>query len=156
MTLDGSATNTKTFTVPVQTLTLTNTTATASQSNGSVQISWNQNPAAGGFAHKFGQGTIVTISGFTSVYNGTFPINRAGGSTQFLLNNPLATGISQPTTATISGYPAWIPVWWFGNDDTASPTANSITWYIDFFGFIWNPGVGGGTGTPNATKSRYF
>jgi hypothetical protein len=157
MTLDGSATNTKTFTVPVQTISTTSTITSASVSNGSVQISWSQNVANGGFAQKWGQGTKVTISGFTSVFNGTFPINRSSGSTQFLYNNPLATGSSSPTTATMSGYPAWIPVWWLGNDDTASPTANSIGYYLDFFGLLWNPGVNPTNSTTAlATKDRYF
>ena len=156
MTLDGSATNTHTFTVPVQTLTVINTAAEASNSNGSTQISLSGGAANGAFATKWTQGSLVTTAGFTSVYNGTFPLNRSSGASTILFNNPLGSGISQPATATLSGYPAWIPTFWFGNDDTASPTIYTITYAVDFFSFIWNPGVGGGTGTPVATKPRYF
>ena len=156
MTLDGSATNTHTFTVPVQTLTVINTAAEASNSNGSTQISLSGGAANGAFATKWTQGSLVTTAGFTSVYNGTFPLNRSTGASTILFNNPLGSGISQPATATLSGYPAWIPTFWFGNDDTASPSANTIWYYVDFFSFIWNPAVGGGSGTPALTNSRYF
>lgn len=157
MTLDGSVTNTATFTVPVQTLTVVGTTnTTASVANGSAQYAWNGGPSFGGFAEKWTAGSIVTFSGFTSVYNGTFPINRASGSLQVLVINPLASGSSQPATAVMSGYPALIPTFWFGNDDTASPPGNDMSFYIDFYSFVWNPGVGGGSATPSLSNSRYF
>ena len=156
MTLDGSAINTHTFTVPVQTLTFTSNIATASNSNGSTQISWNGPVSSGGLAHKWGVGSLVTVAGFTSVYNGTFALNTPTGSTQLLYNNASGTGNSNPASSTLSGYPAWIPIFWFGNDDTASPSGNSITFFVDFFSLIWNPAVGGGTATPLLTNPRYF
>lgn len=158
MTLDGSTINTATFTVPVQTIAITGTSnITATNSNGSTQISWSgSGPAAGGFATKWARGSQIAVSGFSSAYSGTFRVGAVLGPEQIVYNNPSGTGVSQPSSATISGYPAWIPTFWFGNDDTASPTGNSICYYVDFFSFIWNPGVGGGSGTPAITNSRYF
>jgi hypothetical protein len=45
----------------------------------------------------------------------------------------------------------------FGNtNQNPTPVANRNGFWLDYFSFIWNPGVNGGTGTANANKSRYF
>jgi hypothetical protein len=60
------------------------------------------------------------------------------------------------TGMTLSCYPAMLPYLAFGNDSSASPVQNSKALAVDFFGFAWNPAVGGGTGTPNPAKARYW
>jgi hypothetical protein len=64
---------------------------------------------------------------------------------------------STPDTGAVTKvFPALVPFVSFGNDTQAAPTANlkAIQW--DFISFVWNPGVGGGTGTPNSTLARYW
>jgi hypothetical protein len=43
----------------------------------------------------------------------------------------------------------------FGTTTSGTGTANCAL-HIDFFGFAWNPGVNGGSGTPNSVKPRYW
>ena len=57
---------------------------------------------------------------------------------------------------TATGYPGLTPYFAFGNDSQATPSANK-TFLMDFFGFLWNPGINGiGSTQPDASKSRYF
>ena len=60
------------------------------------------------------------------------------------------------TGAITTVYPAMVPFVSFGNDSQATPVAGTKGLGIDYFGFVWNPGVGGGTGTPNSLLARYF
>jgi hypothetical protein len=113
---------------------------------------------ANGSACPFGPGSLVTISGATggaTIFNG---VNVAVGS--FLEGgiNTLTAGSLGAViqSATMSGNPGVWPWISFGNDGSGSPTANSKALFVDYFGFVWNPGVGGGTGTPSINKSRYF
>lgn len=156
MTLDGSATNTLTVTIPQQ--VITGTDASANTVGGlSTYTNVNNNPLALP-AHNFGNGTLVTVTGGLGTnYNITnLPITRVNGSTQFFVVTPSGSGLVQNKSAVFTGYPAWMPCFWMGNDDTASPTVYTITYAVDFFSLTWNPGVGGGIGTPVITNSRYF
>ena len=102
----------------------------------------------------------MTISGCTgsfTPFNGTL-VAVGGASTSWI--NYLMSGTvafaSVTGTPVCSCYPAMLPYLAFGNDTSASPVANSKAVTIDFFGFVWNPGVGGGSGTPNPVLPRYF
>jgi len=99
---------------------------------------------------------VTIVGGANTDYNGTFVLLPANLQT---LNAAFYSSSAQTgadTGAVTSVYPALVPFVSFGNDTTATPTANTKAIQIDFFGFVWNPGVGGGTGTPNPTKARYF
>ncbi|MGC1582131.1 MAG: hypothetical protein WA766_11640, partial [Candidatus Acidiferrales bacterium] len=103
-------------------------------------------------------GTQITIANLTStlaVYNGTYIAQLSGSGAGLWIPTGLSATGTANSTATITGYPALLPCFIFGNDSAATPTANCAM-YIDFFGMIINPGVGGGTGTPNPLKSRYW
>lgn len=102
----------------------------------------------------------ITLSGFTG-NNGTWVCVGGGGGSannQFYFRGGQFTAASTVTVnGTCAGYPAFLPYCAFGNDsNVTTPTANSKGVALDFFSFIWNPGVGGGTGTPNPLKARYF
>lgn len=105
----------------------------------------------------FANGSISTLAGclVNTAFNGTFP---AIATTQTLINIILAGSATIVTelVATWTGYPAVYPVVTFGNDSTLSPTANAKCLLLDYSAFIWNPGVNGGTGTPNSNLPRYF
>ena len=105
-----------------------------------------------------GPGTQIAVSGIIGVdaaFNGTWTALGSGG-TSFV--NILMGGSIAFSTAnsTITCYPALVPYLAFGNDTTSSPMLNSKGLNVDFFAFDWNPGVGGGTGTPNSILARYW
>ena len=110
----------------------------------------------------FGAGSVLAFSNFTSsaaVYNGSqtvFNNIRAAGpsySLQFLTGT--ATGPISLVSGTVAGYPSHLIQASFGTTTSGTGTANCAM-HIDFFGFAWNPGVNGGTGTPNSVKPRYW
>lgn len=102
-------------------------------------------------------GSKVTIaSGIHADYNGTFTLLPASLQAINAAWYSASAQTGTDTGAVTSVYPALVPFVSFGNDTTASPVANTKAIQIDFFSFVWNPGVGGGTGTPNPTKARYF
>lgn len=114
-------------------------------SPGSVALPWNT-------------GSKVTISGGSiAQFNSTFTLMDAG--LQPSNGAWLMVGTQAPATdtgATTTLFPALLPFVTFGNDSSAAPVAGSKGIMVDYFGFVWNPGVGGGTGTPNSLKARYW
>lgn len=102
----------------------------------------------------FSAGSKFTISGTGTVFDGSWVASNVDPSSQ--ISFPLAGSTSSVHAATIEGYPALSLYLAFGNDTEAVPTAKSKSIIIDFLSFVWNPGVGGGTGTPNANDARYW
>ena len=108
---------------------------------------------------EFGAGEIITLAGFTgtlSALNGlqTVVSTRNSSNTFFVIKN--SNSVSGAATGwTATGWPSVFPAFLFGNDSTAAPAINTMI-CCNFFTMVWNPGVGGGTGTPNPTKPRYF
>lgn len=105
----------------------------------------------------FSAGSQVIIAGMPTALNGTFSLQDTitAGVTAYY-NAPGSGSIvntAMPAGATMTGYPALVPLAAFGNDDTASPTADTARFYFDYFGLDVNIGSGG-AGTP--TKARYF
>lgn len=102
-------------------------------------------------------GSLLTISGgIKADINGTWSMN-SGSLNPFNAEWYLASASSGTDTgATTKVYPAFSPFISFGNDSSLAPGADTKAMAIDFFSFVWNPGVGGGSGTPNATLPRYF
>ena len=107
-------------------------------------------------------GTALDVSGF-DLASGLIALNgkwqASAASENFVaFDAPLVPNIpSGSGTAIVSGYPAFIPGIWMGNDDTASPTVDTLLMVIDFFSFVWNPNLGPtAPGTPNALLPRYF
>jgi len=149
MTLfNGSTSATATMAVPTW---LTNGTNNFSSSNG---VGVAGTVLSGTTASvPVGSGSKFTIAGTSSVFDGSYVASGIGNATNI---NFLFAGSHSSSGGTVSGNPALVPYCAFGNDTTATPTANSKALLVDFFSFVWNPGVGGGTGVPNSKKSRYF
>lgn len=106
----------------------------------------------------FTGGSKMTVSGIAAgpgaIFNGNWVLTAfAGGHFGIIQPSALA---STAVTGTISGYPGMMPYMAFGTDSSASPVINAKAVFIDFFSFVWNPEVGGGTGSPNTSKARYF
>lgn len=101
-------------------------------------------------------GSLVTCTGLPTAFNGVKKaVIVAAGTTWF--NFLLAGTVGQTAasgTATMN--PALFPFISIGNSSQAAPVANQNGLVVDSVSFVWNPGVGGGTGTPNPTKSRFF
>lgn len=163
MTLtDGTTLFSATLTIPKANLSVTFETIGSRQVAGNVYGGFVVNVP--NLALPFGAGTNMTVSGITNPtytpFNGTWPIlanyatTTIGDYAAFLFPSAIVQGST--ITGDLSFYPALIPWVSFGNDTSASPTADSKAVNIDFFSFVWNPGVGGGTGTPNPLKPRYF
>lgn len=112
----------------------------------------------------FGPGSQVTIAGITRAgftgNNGKWTVIGGGGGSAYnafyFSGGQFTAGSTVTVNGTVEGYPAFLPCFTFGNDTSATPVANSKGVVLDFFSFIWNPGVGGDTGTPNSSKARYF
>jgi len=149
MTLfNGTTSATATMAVPTW---LANGTNNFSSSNG---IGIAGTVLAGSTASApVGAGSTFTIASTGSVFDGSYVALGNGNTTNI---NFFFAGSHSSSGGSVSGNPALVPYCAFGNDTTASPTANSKALLVDFFSFIWNPKVGGGTGTPNSMKSRYF
>ncbi len=102
----------------------------------------------------FGPGSVLAFSNFTSsaaVYNGSQTVfNNIGTALQLL--TATATGPISLVSGTVAGYPSHLIQASFGTTTSGSGTANCAM-HIDFFGFAWNPGVNGGTGTPIFNKT---
>jgi len=85
-----------------------------------------------------GSGVVTLMPGFLQPNNGAWLLSQGG------------------TSGTVSFFPALLPFVAFGNDSQVTPTGSSKGIGIDYFGFVWNPGVAGGTGTPNVNLPRYW
>ncbi len=148
MAVNGAAFSS--FTIPVYSDSSGGTTS--QRTNGQAQIQY------GGLKNPWGNGSKVTVSGITStnaVLNGVQTVLAGGGDTIVAWADTGGTLSLQVDTIATSGLPGVFPWMSFGNDTEASPVVDTSV-RIDYFSFVWNPGVGGGTGTPDATKSRYF
>ena len=156
ITLDGSSVNTLTATCPVTTISPGSGLAEGGVSAGIGFVAWT--PGGTTPSGPWNAGSVVAISGFTGTQaglNGTVTLWECDSGSEIHWYSSTGVGTGSGGSATLIGYPTWTPLVMFGNDDTASPTS-TMNMNVDFFSFIWNPGVGGGTGTPVATKPRYF
>jgi len=153
LTLDGSSLNTLTAAIPMQTVSVS---ATGSLQNNMGHMSWST--SATNAQSPWNTGSSVTVAGYTgaqTALNGTQILaSSTDGVITFDLNGSTVAGSNQAIT--MAGYPSLTPIFAMGNDDTAAPTANNMMMLVDYFSFVWNPGVGGGTGTPSITLPRYF
>jgi hypothetical protein len=165
--VDGTAgtSASKTLTMPTWTLAGSNTHETYNTGSNFVEFDF-YNSSGGFIAAPFGPGSKIGVSGIVATgytgLNGNWIVQGGtlAGSASSIANT-IWYGSSLPASGTqingtYTGYPAMIPWFAFGNDSTASPTANTKGVAVDFFGFVWNPGVGGGTGIPNSLKPRYW
>ena len=113
--------------------------------------------------HPFGPGALITVAGFggaDSALNGSYVCNQSSGlasGTNNQLDYALVTAVALdgPVGWSVTGYASLLPIFMYGNDSQAAPATDTMI-CIDYFSLVWNPGVGAGTGTPDATKSRYF
>ena len=155
MTLDGSATNTFTVTVPQASVT---TSAQASCNSHVGRISSAAGTSGVNSVPPYSAGSVITVTGFTGGnvgLNGTWTLFYGDGLTMRFDAPAVANIGNNSAGATVVGYPCLTPVCTHGNDDTGSPTGNTMKMHLDFFSFVWNPNLGPG-GTPNVTKARYW
>lgn len=143
----NDVTVTKTLTIPQFSQTLSDSQTSGTLGLFSVTASNYQYTPYGG---------KVTLSGMTHIagLNGVQTLLVTSGP-NILGSTSLSTVANGSETGHVTGNFGCIPFVTFGNDTEASPVAN-VTMNWDFFSFAWNPGVGGGTATPNPLKSRYF
>ena len=100
-------------------------------------------------------GSLVTTTGFPTAFNGLHTIVVYQNPWfNFLLAGTVGQSAASPSTLTVN--PALFPFFAIGNSSEASPVANAKGLTIDFVSLVWNPGVNGGSGTPNSTKARYW
>ena len=156
ITLDGSLVNTLTTTMPVSVLTGASAAVTGIITAAQAGFSWTPTTEPLGESPWNG-GSIITVSGFTSTQaplNGTYTLLYSANG--FLCANTSAANVASGTSGTvsISGYPSLTPLVMYGGTEVGASEVAAI--YVDFFSFIWNPGIGGGTGTAVITNPRYF
>jgi hypothetical protein len=114
--------------------------------------------------HPFGPGEPILVSGMTGpqvTLNGNWVDNNVADTfsdSRVVHFKYTGVNVSQasPGNWSVQGYPSLLPIFMFGNDTQDSPASADARICVDYFSFVWNPGVGGGTGTPDPTKSRYF
>lgn len=150
---NGSTTASATLNVPQYSVTNPTGSVLLSQQNGIGTINTNGVlPVAGG--------SKITISGVTNPtytsFNGTWTLSEMWLTAVANFPKTGSTIANANVTGTISANAAVYPYFAFGNDSQAAPVLHSKALILDFFGFLWNPGVGGGSGTPTTNKARYF
>jgi hypothetical protein len=114
----------------------------------------------------FAPGSLVTVAGFTGVaapLNGLHMLLESkaqAGTTplmQYAVVSPDVSFRAGDANVSAVGFPAVVPIFTFGNDSQASPNTGETVFQVDFFSFIWNPGIISATAaTPDKTKPRYF
>lgn len=161
LTFDG----TQTLTAPVPTMTLTSAGNWCTQSqpvNFQASLTWTAltNPGSTtSFLAPFAPGSKVTVSGcggsFTYL-NGTQTVSKivSAGSVYLAVPNN-AVGGSNASNVTISGYPAVLPMFMFGEQMNVTGGGQAATFVVDYCSLVWNPKLGAG-GTPDSTKARYW
>lgn len=152
----------KTFTLTQRNDAYTHNGLMASGAGGTLSVGLSPvTPSVTDGAPTFAAGSKVLLSGIT----GTGNVGNANGTWVALANSgavgvfpiPGISGNNGPNPFTAFYYPALIPFAFCGNDSTGGGAANSFALMIDFFSFIWNPGVISPTAaTPNSSKARYF
>lgn len=155
MSLNGSAPST--FSIPAITYTAGSGSSVGHIAGNSSEIVTMATTTPGPV--EFGGGEVVTFAGFTgtlSALNGpqTVISNRNSNNSSFVIKNSANVSGSQ-TGFTATGWPSVFPTFEFGNDSSASPATDTMI-ACNFFAMVWNPRVGGGTGAPDPTKSRFF
>jgi hypothetical protein len=159
ITLDGSAINTLTATIPTLSFTTTASSQDQQLDSNRAYLNWNIGGGSPNLLGQWGAGSVVDVSGLTgsaAVFNGAATL-LAGqvGSIQWNLVGANVLVFNQ--TPTLTGYSQYSPFALMGNDDDASPTANTASVFIDLFSGVWNPNLGpSAPGTPDPTKPRYF
>lgn len=148
---DGHDTGFQTLTVPQYTYTAGNST----DSQGITDIV----PSETGVTFiNAAPGSKVSVTGWTGGTAGssfTVQMCRYNDVSFTWFNGSKTYGSATQTGAQYKMYPGVTMQWGWGNDTAASPTNNRML-YIDFWSFVWNPAVGGGTASPNAALPRFF
>lgn len=105
-----------------------------------------------------GEGTILNISGWSGGSRGSSFTETMRGFNDVTPRSAYDSQIgstSSQGSAVFTFYPGFYPAVIFGNDSESSPAVNKSL-IVNFFAFVWNPGVDGGSGTPNSLLPRYF
>ena len=122
-------------------------------------LSWTVTPGSVP-ASFWATGSQVTVAGFSGAqagFDSTWTVlgnDTVGGSVSIIIDYPAASTIAQAgVSGTIKGYPAIYPCAIFGSANMTG-TLSTATLWIDFFSFVWNPGLSAAGGTPVATNPR--
>jgi|SRR5579859_548075 len=159
MSLNGSTP--QTFNVPTITVGGAGESGIATANSGFVDVQPGSLAGASD-GQIFVAGSKVAISNvagapFTALNGNTVTLLDSTGGPAWKFVFAIAnTGVTTITNGKFVGFPGVTPLFSFSNDTHATPVAASTSLLIDYFSLVWNPGVGGGTGTPVSTKSRYF
>lgn len=104
-------------------------------------------------------GSIVTLSNFSggsAFANGTYSVLGVNGLGIFSVKSPALNSSTPFSVYFLACYPGVTPIASLCNDSTGGTNPQTRQLMIDFFSFVWNPGVNSGTGNPNSSLSRYF
>lgn len=155
LTEEGSAPVAQTMAVPVYSYTSAGSDG-AVNSNGIIQVTLDT--ASTSALVPWGVGSQITytnyLAGAISITFTRPNVDTNNTSVSWLAPDGTPATTPQPTLI-VSGYPALYPVAQFGLTSQAGGAQDAVLG-IDFFGFVWNPGVGNGAATPNNQLSRYF
>lgn len=104
-------------------------------------------------------GSIVTLSDFSggsAFANGSYNVLGVDGLGTFSVKSPALNSSTPFTIYFLACYPGVTPIASLCNDSTGGTDPQARQLMIDFFSLVWNPGVNGGTATPNSSLARYF
>jgi len=138
-------------TLSVSKISFTSPQPSFTSSNGIILVDYS------GKAIPIELGSVVTVSGGTiAAGNATYVHAIPRGATNEAAVLSGATPSGADTSATTTLFPGLAPLFWIGNDTTATPVANSKGVLIDMFALVWNKGLITGGATPNSTLARYW
>ena len=159
MSLDGGTESS--FTIGAQTLTAGSGSSQylsffQALNSGGFQVTELTQPISTGMSPC--PGTPVTIAGVSGgtlgAFNGTWNnVESQPESTLYFDTSAIASnGGGNSTAGTAQFFNAFAPFMMMMNDSTSGNAAKSV--YIDFFSFVWNPGLSTAGGTPVATNPQ--
>ena len=159
MSLDGGTESS--FTIGAQTLTAGSGSSQylsffQALNSGGFQVTELTQPISTGMSPC--PGTPVTIAGVSGgtlgAFNGTWNnVESQPESTLYFDTSTISSNAGGNSTAgTAQFFNAFAPFMMMMNDSTSGNAAKSV--YIDFFSFVWNPGLSTAGGTPAATNPR--
>lgn len=108
----------------------------------------------------FAAGSLITWAGFVgglASLNGAVVLDSQfdlSGSPYMYFPSTNNSGQNTPSGFTATGYPAFGPVFIWGNDNSAAPPT-CFRMYVDFFGICWGKGMAGAPTSTSVTAARY-
>jgi hypothetical protein len=109
----------------------------------------------------WGSGSIIAVSGITGAlapYNGTYTV-LLGQNDGFITKDSTVHGaglVGTAGTAVTSGRPAFLPCWLMATNNLTSAITINMALRANYYGFVWNTGIGNPSATTNSLQARYW